>query len=162
MKREDYLKIQKQVWLYALTMTMPLGALLLNQGVIRVISDRVTATIEALFLVATYVMLIIIANRLKRIDIHGVTASVLAAMGLYQVLQLNENVDTFWQVTKFLLSICYIFAFVDGTIRLLLSLGHKLRDVRKTDKENAESIESIIAIVTSLIALFISCVELLG
>ncbi len=49
MKREDYLKIQKQVWLYALTMTMPLGALLLNQGVIRVISDRVTATIEALF-----------------------------------------------------------------------------------------------------------------
>lgn len=95
MKREDYLKIQKQVWLYALTMTMPLGALLLNQGVIRVISDRVTTTIEALFLVATYVMLIIIANRLKRIDIHGVTASVLAAMGLYQVLQLNENVDTF-------------------------------------------------------------------
>lgn len=49
MKREDYLKIQKQVWFYALTMTMPLGALLLNQGVIRVISDRVTATIEALF-----------------------------------------------------------------------------------------------------------------
>lgn len=162
MKREEYLKIQKQVWLYAFTMTMPLAALLLNRGVIRVISDRVTASIEVLFMVATYVVLIIVANRLKHIGIHGVTASALTAMGLYQVLQLNENIDTFWQVTKFLLSVCYIFAFVDGTIRLLLSLGHKLRDIRKTDKDNAESVESIIAIVTSLIALFISCVELLG
>lgn len=62
---------------------------------------------------------------------------------------------------QLLLPICYIFAFVDGTIRLLLSLGRKLRDIRKKDKDNAESMESIIAIVTSLIALFISCVELL-
>lgn len=161
MTKEEYLKIQKRIWLYALTITMAVVAFLLNRSVIEIVSTQVTVAIEVLFLVATYIMLMVIANRLKCIDIHGITALTWACMGLYQVLPLSASINPFWQVTKFLLLLCYIFAFVDGTIRLLLSLGRKLRDIREKDKDNAESIESIIAIVTSLIALFISCVELL-
>jgi hypothetical protein len=160
MKRETYLQIQKKIWFYALTITLVIIASLIKVGTVIIVSQEISATVSVCLFLLAYFMLIRIAEELKKKDIHGIQAVTYAFFMLNLLSQLLYCSSVAWSIINSLSIMFLIFFMIDGIIRLILSLYCKLKEIRKVNEIDVVNAESIVAIVTSLIAVVISCVEL--
>ncbi|MBO4914175.1 MAG: hypothetical protein J5449_03130 [Oscillospiraceae bacterium] len=163
MKKQQSSTLTK-IWYHALTITLLIVSYLLKKPVIFVVSDRIGATIAAVFTFAAHIMLLKTAQNIEGGGIKGPIWIGCGAIMLYQLLLFYPKEKIWHQVSILLLVFCYIFMAVYGTIELLVSLKKKLEEMKKIENKKdkgVESIESLIAIVTALVAIGLTCVGLL-
>lgn len=108
-----------------------------------------------------YLMLIKIGEMLRQSDIHGVRAVAWASIALYNLSMIKQQNSFVWEIIDFCLMVGFIFAAIDGAIRLLVSFSYKLKELRSNSEIEVANLESVIAIVTALVAIGISFVEFL-
>ena len=162
MKKDVFFKLKKKISFYALTITTLILSALLKMGIIIIVSYKISATISFCLLLVAYFMLLKIADSLKKQDIHGMTALLWSVMMLSNLISLFGKTSMFWQITGFVLLAFFVFVAIDGIIRLILSFLYKLKEMREADEDAVINLESVVAIITSVIALVISCVEMIA
>lgn len=162
MTKEVYNKLKKEIWIYAATFTSLIAAILFQKGIVYIASESVSKTIALGFFSITYFLLLLIAKRLREKDIHGIQAM---AWSLYTVMPLMLSnpyeVKLWFSILRTLIVVGAVFSFVDGAIRFLLSLIYIWQKNNKSDERDLlGSVESVIAVITSIIAIVISLHEL--
>ena len=161
MDKETYFKNQRVFFLYSATITCIIIGLFLHYGKLVLISDKITKAVSFLFIVASYFLFLRIAARLKKKDIHGLSAIAWAALLLFIFGEANvEGYNTGWSVLNVLLTVLFVFSLVDGVIRFVVSLIMTVKKAANTEEKTVESIDTTIAILTSLVAIIISIIEM--
>lgn len=162
MNREDFLKIKNKIRFYAFIIACLLVALLLGKRVLFVISNEITQYISYILFLFSYLMVIKLAGELKKKEIHGISAVAWSLFWIYLLTEFTNKSDVIvFQMIIFVSFAFYIFTIIDGSIRLLISLYGRIKMLKKDDVDIVNNIDSLIAIVTSIIAITISFIELI-
>ena len=153
-----------KIWYHALTITLLIVAYLLKKSVIVVASDKVGVTIAAVFTFAAQIMLLKTAQNIEGVGIKGPVSIGCGAIMFYQLILFYPKEKLWHQISILLMVLFYVFMAVYGIIELLVSLKKKLEEMKKIESKKdkgVESIESLIAIVTALVAIGLTCIGLL-
>ena len=161
MSKEEYLEHRKEISLYAITISCLIMGILFQRGSLQVASDKISSTISGFFILASYYLLLKLGKDLKQRDIHGIQSIAWASFIIY-LLSYSINADTpLWlEILQAVSAAMLIFFLVDGIIRLVFSLVQKIKKMGGTQEKTVESIETVVAVVTSVAAIIISIVEL--
>ena len=98
MDRETYYKNYKVFFLYSSTITCIIIGLLLHYGRMIVVSDKVSSILSTLIILAGYILLLIIAKRLKKKDIHGLSNIVWATYLLFSQEYFDSLQGVWWSI----------------------------------------------------------------
>lgn len=161
MSKEEYLKHRKEISLYAITISCLIMGILFQCGSIRIASDRISSTISSLFILASYYLLLKLGKNLKQRDIHGIQGIAWASFLLYLSSQsISEDMPLWIEILQAISIAVLIYFLIDGIIRLVFSLVLKIKKMGGAQERTVESIETVVAVVTSVAAIIISIVEL--
>lgn len=160
MDREAYYKNYKVFFLYSSTITCIIMGLSLHYGKLIVVSDKVSSILAMLFILAGYLLLHKIATRLKNKDIHGLRNIVWATFLLFSQGYYDSLQGVWWSILRVVETVILVYFLVDGIIRFIISLVSVIKTISTTDNKMIESVDTSVAIVTSMIAIIISIIEI--
>ena len=162
MNQDTYRKNRKVLFLYATTITCVVVGLMLHFGKLVCISEQISQLLTIIFILAGYYLILKIASRLKEKEIHGLTAIAWASLLLFGMGNANEfSVGPFFSVLRTVSMVVLVYFLVDGIIRFVISLVSKAKAATVAEEKTIDSIDTIVAILTSLIAIIISVIETL-
>ena len=160
MDRETYYKNYKVFFLYSSTITCIIIGLLLHYGRMIVVSDKVSSILSAFIILAGYILLLIIAKRLKKKDIHGLSNIVWATYLLFSQGYYDSLQGVWWSIVLAVETVILVYFLVDGIIRFIISLVSVIKTMSTKDNKMIESVDTAVAIVTSMVAIIISIIEI--
>ena len=160
MDQDTYCKNRKVFFLYAITITCIIVGLSLHFEKMRIISEQVSQILAVLFILASYLLLLRIASRLKQKEIHGLTAIAWASLLLFGVGNTSGIEGGIWlSILHSITVIILIYFLVDGIIRFSVSLIVRTKTSAIAEEKTIDSIDTVVAIITSLAAIIISIIE---
>ena len=163
MDKDIFFRNRKKILLYTNTITCFIISILFRKDIVVIYSSEVSTLIAYVFLIASYVMFMTIAFKLTNKGIYGLPAIGLASF----VLQTNVAFRSFsimkwwWHIVLAILVFYYVSTLVYGLIHLAISLVYVVKKQLTSDDKTADSIDIVVAVVTSIIALVLSIIELL-
>ncbi len=161
MTKEEFLKYRKELLLYSATIASLVTGVLFQTGKMYVASDKVSFAIATILILGSYLLLQTIGARLNKKGVHGVQVIAWAAFILYtQTLADSEDPALWLSILSSVTSLCAIFYLVYGVLQFALSLTQKIRDMDKSQRKTMESVETVVAVVTSIAAIIISIIAL--
>ena len=162
MDRSTYFKNQKVFFLYSATITCIIVGVLFHYGKLEVASNKVSSILATLFILAGYLLFLKIARRLKQKEIHGLTNIVWATYLLFSQGYYRSSLQgLFWSILQAVETVVLVYFLVDGIIRFIISLVDVIKAASVTGEKTIASVDTAIAIVTSLLAIIISIIEIL-
>ncbi len=161
MDQDTYRKNRKVFFLYATTITCIIVGLFLHYEKMQFISEQVSQILAVLFILASYFLLLRIASRLKQKEIHGLGAIAWASLLLFGTGNTSRIAGGTWLSILHSISIIVLIYFlVDGIIRFSVSLIVRIKTSAISEEKTIDSIDTVVAIITSLAAIIISIVEI--
>ena len=124
--------------------------------------DLVTDILSMVFMFIGYFLFLKIAKRLKEKIIHGLTNIAWSSYILFiQGVNKGSSPGLYVTIISFITAVLSIYCLVDGIIRFILSLISVIKVSSATGEKTVESIDTAVAIATSLIAIVISIIEII-
>ena len=160
LNRETYFKNRKVFLLYSSMITCIIVGLFLHYGRLIFISDKISETLSLLFIFAGYILLLRIASRLKKKEIHGLSSIAWASYLLFMQSYASSFSYLWLEVIKAVTTIVLIYFLIDGIIRFIISLISRIRTAASSEEKTIDSIDTAVAVVTSLTAIIISIIEI--
>lgn len=161
MNKEEFLKHRKEMLLYSLTITCLIVGVLFRTNKLFIASDKVIAALSAVFILASYMLLLKIGADLNKKDIRGVQTIAWAAFLLYtKSIAVEENSALWVAIIDAISTFGAIFFLTFGSLQFVFSLINKIKAMDKKESKMIESMETVVAIVTSIAAIIISIIAL--
>ena len=156
---KEYLRVGKQIEICSLTVTCFVVGVLLEFGVLSFLSVKWSAILATIFILFSYLLLLVIAKELKKRDIHGIRDSAWAAFILF-LIQKGIDDSPKWLFTCFFIGeILCIYSIINGLIRLSISIAYYIKTASNAEGKIISSVETIIVAFTAIISIVISLLK---
>lgn len=153
MPKEEYEKHYKDFILYSCTLTCIISGYLLEHGILFDLPQNYARIVAPILFLAGYYMVYVIAQKLKKKVIHGITAIAWSAITLYFLSNFINSEAPFplWVcIIRNIALIIALFFMINGVFRLMGSLIYL---TKKADKETIESINVFTAVITATLTI---------
>lgn len=158
---QKYLKERRNIKFCAATITCLVMGVMLRYGCMTIISSQITQIVSIVFIYASYFMLLCIGRHIKKQGVHGIQNIAWSALIFYSLSLSSSAENVLWIsiIHAITVTLCMFF-LVDGIIRFGFSLVTRLKEMDKNGVESVDSIETVVAILTSLSAIVFSIIEI--
>ena len=118
-----------------------------------------SAILATLFILFSYLLLLVIAKELKKRDIHGIRDSAWAAFILFLIQKGIDDSPKWLFICFFIGEILCIYSIINGLIRLSISIAYYIKTASNAEGKIISSVETIIVAFTAIISIVISLLK---
>jgi len=160
--KNDSRRFESRPWPYALIVTGLIMSRLLMRGIIPLFSDIIEETVGMMFLLAAYIVLILVSRRLEKRNLVKGLSSLIVYMYMLFFCMHNLPKDDSNPVIVILQVVSitgHLFLGTIAAIELARSAVIQIVKIKKKEELAVETTETLVALLISIVAIIISALK---